>query len=279
MDPVQWTGSIDPEVPSAARMYDFFLGGMHNFEADREAARRVIEAMPDAPMIARVNRSFLRRAVRFLVARGIRQFLDVGSGVPTVGNVHEVAQGLDRDARVVYVDIDPVAVTHAAQILAGNDRATAVVADLREPAELLNLLDHPQRRAVLDLSRPVGLLLVSMLHFVPGEPAHRAVTGLKDALAPGSYLVISHPVSEGVDAQTAGRVQGVYQRTATPGALRTRAEVERFFDGFALVPPGLVWTPQWQPDDDVAEADLGAADPRRVGMLAGVGRKPDEGMA
>jgi hypothetical protein len=277
MDAERWARNVDPRVPSAARMYDYFLGGMHNFAADREAARKVIEAMPDAPLIARVNRSFLGRAVRFLVARGIRQFLDIGSGVPTAGNVHEIAQGLAPDARVVYVDVDPVAVTHARQMLEGNDQATAIVADLRRPADLLGLLEHPHRPAVLDLSQPVGLLMVSMLHFVPGEGTYQMVAALRDVLAAGSYLAISHPITEAVDARTASQVQEVYQQTTTPGGLRTRAEVQRFFDGFVLVPPGLVWVAQWRPEDRAHHGELPADNPGQVGMLAGVGRKANVG--
>ncbi len=272
-DAERWARNVDPVVPSAARMYDYFLGGSHNFEADRKAADKVIEAMPDAPSIARLNRAFLDRAVRFLIARGVRQFLDIGSGVPTVGNVHEIAQDLDPDARVVYVDVDPVAVTHARQMLEGNDRATAVVADLRRPADLLGLLDHPQRRTVLDLTRPVGLLIVSMLHLVPGEEAHDAVATLRDVLAPGSYLVISHPITEAYDKQTADNVQAVYAQTTTPGALRARADVRRFFDGFVLVPPGLVWLPEWHPDDDPYRGASSTADTGRLRMVAGVARK------
>jgi O-methyltransferase involved in polyketide biosynthesis len=268
MDADRWAQNVDPSVPSSARMYDFYLGGTHNFEADREAARRVIAAMPEAPAIARVNRGFLGRAVRFLLDAGVRQFLDVGSGVPTVGNVHEIAQRIDPDARVVYVDIDPVAVIHARQLLAGNDRATAIVADLRRPEDLLGLLHEPSQRAVLDLSRPVGLLLVSMLHFVPGEEAYQAVTALRDALAPGSYLVLTHGATEGFDPGEAAQVQGVYQQTTTPGRLRSRPGVKRFFGDFDLVPPGLVWVREWHP----AGPDYGQAN--KVGMLAGVARKP-----
>jgi len=274
MDPERWARDIDQSVPSAARMYDYFLGGMHNFAADREAADLVIAAMPDAPLIARANRAFLDRAVRYLVGRGVRQFLDIGSGVPTVGNVHEIAQRLDPDARIVYVDVDPVAGAHAQQILAGNDRATAVVADLRRPEELLDLLDKPVRRAVLDRSQPVGLLLVSMLHFVPGDEAYQAVATLRDALVPGSYLTVSHPIREAYEESAASKVEAVYQKTTTPGGLRTRAGVERFFDGLELVPPGLVWVPEWHPDTDAGhrEPEL-AANPGRIGMVAGLGRR------
>lgn len=272
MDTEHWARNVDPSVPSAARMYDYFLGGDHNFAADRQAARAVIEAMPDAPLIARVNRAFLHRAVRFLIARGVRQFLDIGSGVPTVGNVHEIAQRLAPDTRVVYADVDPIAVSHAQQMLAGNDQATAIVADLRRTADLLHQLELPQCRAVLDLARPVGLLMVSMLHFVSGPDAHQAVATLRDALVPGSYLVISHPIREGIDTQAATKVGAVYQQTTTPGVLRTRDEVARFFDGFALVPPGLVWVPEWHPDDSTADT-LSIDDPGRLGMVGGVGRK------
>jgi hypothetical protein len=253
-----------------------FLGGKDNYPADRDAARQVIEAYPWIRDAARANRAFLGRAVRYLVDQGVRQFLDVGSGVPTVGNVHEIAQQLDPDARVVYVDVDPVAGAHAQQILAGNDRAAAVVADLRRPAELLDLLDKPERRAVLDLSRPVGLLMVSMLHFVAGEEAYPAVASLRDALAAGSYLVVSHPISEAIEETAAAKVEAVYRATTTPGGLRTRAGVERFFDGFDLVPPGLVWLPQW-PGDPAAlqrEPEL-VANPGRIGMIAGVGQKAE----
>ena len=268
MDADQWAHEVDPTVPSSARMYDFYLGGTHNFAADREAARQVIAAMPEAPMIARVNRAFLGRAVRFLLDAGVRQFLDVGSGVPTVGNVHEIAQRIAPDARVAYADVDPVAVIHARQLLAGNDRATAIEADLRRPDELLGLLHEPPQRAILDLNRPVGLLLVSMLHFVQGEEAYQAVTALRDALAPGSYLALTHGATEGFDPQAASQVQGVYQQTTTPGGLRSRPGVQRFFGDFELVPPGLVWAREWHPEgtDD--------GQPSRIGMLAGVARKP-----
>ena len=267
MDPTRWARNVDPAVPSAARMYDFYLGGMHNFAADREAAAKVVRAMPQVPAIARANRSFLGRAVRFLLAEGIRQFLDIGSGIPTVGNVYEAAQGTDPQAGVVYVDLDPVAVCHARQLLDGNDRAAALVADLRAPADLLRAV-RELRPPVLDLDRPVGLLLVSMLHFVPGEQAFEAVAAVRDALVPGSFLAVTHGVTEGFDQDAASQVQGVYRNTTTPGGLRTRLEVLRFFDGFELVPPGLVWVPEWRPDDREVPAD-----PQRVGMLAGVGRK------
>ena len=275
MDPERWARDIDQSVPSAARMYDYFLGGMHNFAADRAAAHQVMDAMPDAPLIARANRAFLGRAVRYLVDQGVRQFLDVGSGVPTVGNVHEIAQQLDPDARVVYVDVDPVAGAHAQQILAGNDRAAAVVADLRRPAELLDLLDKPERRAVLDLSRPVGLLMVSMLHFVD-DSAYPAVQRLLAATPAGSYLAISHgtvPEEEDLPPGDVDEAREIYRAsTATPLLTRDRAAITRFFDGLELVEPGLVWAPLWRPGP--GDPDDFATNPVASGFLVGVGRKP-----
>jgi SAM-dependent methyltransferase len=261
---------VDVETPSAARMYDFWLGGFHNFVADRTAANRMAEAMPSAPTVARANRDFLRRAVRWLVGQGVRQFLDVGSGIPTVGNVHEVAQEAATDARVVYVDIDPVAVTHSRQILAGNDRAAAIRADLRSPDMILSAAEV---RATLDLSRPVGLLLVSTLHFVPDtDRPYEAVARLRDSLAPGSYLVISHGAVEGFDGTVLPTAERVYRATSSGmGGLRTRAQIHRFFGDFTLVDPGLVWLTQWRPDDP----DPPDQHPERSAFLAGVARRPD----
>jgi hypothetical protein len=271
MDDVQWWArDVDTTVASAARMYDYYLGGAHNFAADREAARQVITAIPEVPMIARANRAFLARAVRHLLSVGVNQFLDIGSGIPTVGNVHEVAQAINPDARVVYVDVDPVAVAHSQQLLAGNGHATAIMADLRQPHELLGLLNQ---QTVLDLRQPVGLLLVAVLHFVPGDNAYTCVAALRDTLAPGSYLVLSHSSVEGfaqVASDDADAVRGVYQKTATPAGLRNRDQIQRFFDGFGPQDPGLVWVSQWRPDDDLD--DLFAGQPQRAGMLAGVGK-------
>ncbi|MEH1128544.1 SAM-dependent methyltransferase [Micromonospora sp. CPCC 206061] len=265
----------DINTATAARMYDYYLGGVHNFAADREAAEKVIGSMPLVPFIARANREFLGRAVRFLIDQGVRQFLDIGSGMPTQGNVHQAAQEADPDASVVYVDIDPVAVMHSRGLLEGNPRAAAVLGDLRRPNDLLDLLDGPEVREVVDLDKPVALLLVAVLHFVPDDDvAYGAVTRLRDRLVPGSWLVVSHGAAEGFVAGEAKAVQGVYQqRTATPGGLRTRDQVLEFFgDGFEIVEPGLVWAPQWRPQ---ADRDPGVFDtePERSGMHAVVGRK------
>jgi hypothetical protein len=185
----EWTRDVDIDRPSAAGMYDYYLGGSHNFAVDRQAAEQVVKAIPNVRQIAVANRGFLREAVRHLLKLGARQVLDVGSGIPTVGNVHEVAQAVDHHARVVYVDIDPVAVIHAQQLLSGNDRATALAADLRHPEAILS---HRSLRETLDLTQPVGLLLVSVLHFLPDADAYPAVARLREALPPGSGLAISH---------------------------------------------------------------------------------------
>jgi hypothetical protein len=262
-----WARDVDLERPSAARMYDYYLGGSHNFAADREAAEQVVTAIPNVRQIALANRAFLRRAVLHLLELGVRQFLDVGSGIPTVGNVHEVAQAVDPAARVVYVDIDPVAVIHAGHLLAGNPLAAAAMADLREPEAIL---DDPVVRETLDLTRPVGLLLVSVLHFVPDADACPAVARLRGALPRGSGLVISHAAVEGMARESAEAAGQVYQRSTSPGgAIRTRGQIEEFFDGYELVPPGLVWVSQWRPG---SPADCGDH-PERLALLAGVGRR------
>jgi S-adenosyl methyltransferase len=258
---------IDLSKPSVARAYDYTLGGAHNFAVDREFADRLMAAVPDMRLTARANRAFLHRAVRFLVQAGVRQFLDIGSGIPTVGNVHEIAQEAVASARVVYVDIDPVAVAHSRQILAGNSAATAIQADLRDP-ELI--LGHPQVQALLDFDQPIGLMLVAILHAVPDSDApYGIVARLRDALAPGSYLTISHATADR-RPDDMGQITQMFKQTTTPTTTRTRDEILRFFTGFDLVEPGLVWSPQWRPDspDHVGEH------PERMMMYVGVGRKP-----
>jgi SAM-dependent methyltransferase len=257
---------VDTSVPSLARAYDYALGGAHNFAVDRELFRAVEAAVPDIRLGARANRAFMHRAVRFMVDAGVRQFLDIGSGIPTVGNVHEIAQKLAPDARVVYVDIDPVAVEHSRLILAGNDRAAVIQEDLRRPRAIL---DHPDTRALLDLDQPVGLILAAILHVIPDQDdPHGIVALLRDALCPGSYLAISHATADS-RPEEARAVERLTKQTTTPGTMRGRAEVMRFFTGFDLVEPGLVWTPLWRPDspDDVGDH------PERLSTYAGVGRK------
>lgn len=252
---------------NAARVYDYWLGGTHNFLADQDVARAIAAVEPTAPLIGRANRAFIGRAVRFLAANGVRQFLDIGSGIPTQGNVHEIAQQADPAARVAYVDIDPVAVAHSKALLEGNENAAIIEADLREPGKILN---HPLTRRLIDPAQPTGLLLVSILHFIADaeDPRHLVAT-LRDALAPGSYLVISHGTNEDQPG-VADAVEKVYNRSvAMTLHLRSHREILRFFDGFDVLDPGLVYIPRWRPDPgtDVPE------DPTRYGNLVGVGRK------
>jgi SAM-dependent methyltransferase len=268
-----WARGADTDTPTAARIYDYMLGGSHHFAADRAAAQVLIDTVPDVRRMARANRAFLARAVRYLIDAGVRQFLDIGSGIPTVGNVHQIAQDAAPDTRVVYVDIDPIAVLHSRALLDGNQRATAILADLRQPDQLLALLEQPEQRAVLDLTQPVALLLASVLHFVPDDDqAYPAVQALTGALPAGSYLVISHAATEGWDEHATGAAQDVYRKTTTPGGPRARAQIERFFDGLELVEPGLVWVSTWRPEEH--HDDPFIDQPQRSGMLAGVGRKP-----
>lgn len=259
--------SIDISVPSVARIYDYYLGGSHNFEVDREAARKAMEFMPGLPRVMRANRAFLRRAVRFALEEGITQFLDIGSGIPTFGNVHEIAQAASPGARVVYVDHDPVAVTHSQAVLAGNDDADVVAADLRKPGEIL---ESAQLRRLIDLNRPVALLLVAILHFVEDtDDPYAAVAALRDALAPGSMLVLTHASYEGIPLppeRSEGAVD-VYKDMRNPLIMRSRDEIARFFEGYDMVEPGLVPMPHWRPETAPEDED-----PYSFSGFAGVGR-------
>jgi SAM-dependent methyltransferase len=259
---------VPPEVDTGranvARVYDYWLGGSHNFLTDQDLARAIAAVEPNTRAMARANRAFLGRAVRFLAGAGIRQFLDIGSGIPTEGNVHEVAQHAAPGAHVVYADIDPVAVAHSKAILAGDDSTTVIEADLREPEKILT---HQAVGQLIDFSQPTGLLLVSVLHFIAdADDPWQIVATLRDALAPGSYLVLCHGTDEGKPAAHAAAK--VYNRGVTAGLhIRSRAEIQRLFDGFDLVDPGLVPIPQWRPDSPT--------DPSKFwGGLVGVGQKP-----
>ncbi|MEV7203182.1 SAM-dependent methyltransferase [Streptomyces griseoluteus] len=259
--------SIDISVPSVSRMYDYYLGGSHNFEVDREAARKAMEFLPGLPKIMQANRAFLRRAVRFAAEQGIDQYLDVGSGIPTFGNVHEIAQAARPGAHVVYVDHDPVAVAHSQAVLAGNEAAGVVAADLRRPREILT---SPEVARLIDLDRPVALLLVAVLHFLEdADEPHRAVAELRAALAPGSLLILTHASYEGIplpEERAEGAVD-VYRDIRNPLVMRPRDEIARFFDGFELLDPGLVHLPDWRPESAREDEDDFA-----FSGFAGVGR-------
>jgi len=261
---------IDIARPSTARIYDYHLGGSHNFDADRRVAEQIVQIMPDLPQILRANRAFLRRAVRFLLEAGVRQFLDLGSGIPTVGNVHEIAQQADPDARVVYVDVDPAAVAHANLMLAGNDNAAAVRADLRD---VPRVLAAPQVRRLIDFKQPVGLLMVAVLHFVPDsdDPAG-IVARYRDMLPSGSYLVLSHAAASENEGAPAGadEATAAFSRSVTETTLRTRSQVAAMFDGWHLIQPGVTYVVQWYPDADEEPVEH----PQRLAQTVGVARKP-----
>ncbi len=257
------------DTPSVARMYDYYLGGFHNFAIDRQAADTVATLHPDVALVMRANRAFLRRAVHFLIVQGIDQFLDIGSGIPTVGNVHEVAQRSNPSARVVYVDNDPVAVAHSAAILQGNDAAAIVQADARRPEQILS---DPVVRRMLDFDRPLGVLIVALLHFIPDDgEAYGLVRAVRDAVAPGSYLVIGHGTMEGLPPERSAQMERLYAQTTNPGRFRSRAAVERFFEELTVLEPGIVHVPLWRPE---GADDLFLHQPERSINFAGVGYKP-----
>jgi SAM-dependent methyltransferase len=271
-EPKTILGKPDIERPSPARIYDYFLGGYHNFEADRVVAEKFRKVLPDVPAYMRANRAFLRRVVSYLTESGINQFLDIGSGIPTVGNVHEVAQAINPAARIVYVDIDPVAVRHSEEILKGNANATAIQGDLRQPEPIL---EHPDVRQMLDFGKPVAVLLVAILLFVTeDEEAYRAVRTLRDALAPGSYIAISHPTDDNFPPERRDQIEkgkNLYAATGNPVNLRSYDQVKKFFDGLNLVEPGLVYISGWRPE---GPDDLFFDQPESSGYYGGVGRKP-----
>lgn len=264
--PVWIPPEVDPDRPSAARVYDYYLGGSHNFGADREMARRAMALWPGLPLIMQANRGFLRRAVQFLIGQGITQFLDLGSGIPTVGNVHEIAQAARPDARVVYVDIDPVAVAQSRALLAGDERTEVIHADLCDVAAVLG---DPRTTGLLDLSAPVGVLMVAVLHFVPATADPAGVLGrYRAAIAPGSYLAMSHATGDGQPDQ-ADPHTSLYQRTGTPMTMRSRTEIAAMLHGFEVVDPGIVFLPQWRPDPQAEPVEH----PERFTGYAAVGHR------
>ena len=268
MDQESWIPTEIPlNRPNAARIYDCLLGGYHNFAIDRQLADQMMEVYPEMGLGAQANRAFLRRAVRFLMGQGIDQILDLGSGIPTVGNVHEEAQAVNPEARVVYVDIDPVAVSHSNAMLKDNQLAVAIQQDVRNIQTILN---HDQVTALLDFERPVAVLMVAILHYVVDyEEARHIVRETLGALAPGSYLTIAHATTEFEPPGLLTLQELFGQASATQS--RSRAQIEAFFAGQEMVEPGLVWTPLWRPDD---ADDLFVDQPHRALTLAGMIRKP-----
>ncbi|MGI8331554.1 SAM-dependent methyltransferase [Actinomadura scrupuli] len=255
---------IDVSKPSSARIYDVWVGGKDNFAADREAAAFITDLAPDAPKAARENRALLGRAVRYCIGQGIRQFLDIGTGLPTQGNVHEVALPLAPDAHVVYVDNDPIVLTHARALLAPTGGTTVIQADLRDPE---SIVAHPETRRLIDFDRPVAVLLAAVLHFVSDERAQHAVDLFRELMAPGGHLLVTHTSADN-DPETGDRARHGWDKTQSGITLRGKAQVEHYLDGFELVEPGVTWVPLWRPDN------LAATRNSTRWMYAGLGRKP-----
>ena len=268
----RWAGGPDgsgPEptdlridIPHPARIYDYWLGGKDNYPADRAAAESAIAAAADIPQAARENRAFLRRAVRLCSEAGIRQFIDIGSGLPTRGNVHEIAQATDPGARVVYIDNDPIVLAHGRALLADNRSTTVLTGDLRD---IEGILAGEALRGLIDPSEPVAVLMLAVLHFVSDDAARSAVERVTEWAAPGSHLLLSHSTAEG-NPKRAAEVVRTWDNTDSGIRIRGRAEVESFFTGWDLLEPGVTFVPLWRPE----RPDQGST----RWMYAGVGRKP-----
>jgi hypothetical protein len=240
--------SIDTTRPSVARMYDYSLGGKDNFAVDREAAHRAWEVMPDGPDLARYNRTFLTTAVRLMAQAGVRQFLDLGTGIPTSPSVHEVAREVIPDARVVYVDNDPIVLAHSRALLDGDPHAASLMFDLREPA---NVLRDRTLRSMIDLEQPVGLLMIAALHFVDLSIGVQVVRHYLERIAGGSYLAFSVATLDGVEPSVTRRLEEIYRNSSAPMTFRTLAQVEELIDGIELLEPGITDVSRWRNDGDL----------------------------
>ncbi|WP_210581876.1 SAM-dependent methyltransferase [Streptomyces sp. GESEQ-4] len=253
---------IDTSRPHPARIYDYLLGGKDNYDVDQAAGDALAAKAPEVRISVQANRAFLQRAVRYVVGTGVRQILDIGTGLPTSPNVHEIAHEAASDVRVAYIDNDPIVKAHADALLSQSGATSIALGDLRDPQAII---DHPDVRQVIDFDEPVALLLVAILHFITdAEKPAQIVATLRDALPAGSYLVLSHATGDLADRRDA---QAVYNNATATMNLRTRAEVERLFDGFELIEPGVTQVPFWRPDTPpparVAE----------IGFYGGVARK------
>jgi SAM-dependent methyltransferase len=262
-----WRVTFRPDIPSPARIYDYLLGGKDNYPADREAAEEILAAAPDARTSALENRAFMRRAVKYLAAEaGIRQFIDIGPGLPTQGNVHEIAQVYAPESRVVYVDNDPVVLAHDRSMLHGVANTAVIEQDLRQPARILA---DAELGKLIDFEEPAGLLMAAVVHFIADEDDPAGLIGqLLDGLAPGSYLVMSHGTADG--RPESAKAEKVFDRATASIHLRGRDQVQAMVAGLELVDPGLVWAPQWRPAPGADDS----ADPARSHVYAVVARKP-----
>jgi hypothetical protein len=260
---------VDTSVPSMARAYDFLLGGAHNFAVDRMVAEQAEKLMPGAAKIARLNRAFLGRAVRYLLDNGTKQFLDVGSGIPTVGNVHEVAQQIDPGARVLYVDKDPIAVAHSELMLAANDNAAVLRADMRDPDSIIG---SSEARRLLNFDEPIALLMVMMVHWVPdADDPWSLISRYRDALPSGSYLALSHVTADQRKDQIADAKDMIQESRSTDQLTpRSHSQVVRLFSGFDLIEPGVVGCGLWHPN---GPGDIADNHELNAHVYAGVGKK------
>jgi hypothetical protein len=244
---------LDAKRPNSARMYDYFLGGAQNFAVDREAAEQAAAAFPYIRTSTRLNRSFLARVVTYLVRSGIDQFLDLGSGIPTVGNVHEVAHLHNPDAKVAYVDYEPVAVAHGRRLLADTPNVSITQADIRTPHAVLSA---PTVTELLDFTRPVAVLALAILHFIPDSAGpHAMLAAYRTACVPDSYLAITHGSQVTLTDQQITEFLDAYARTPTPALFRSLDEIKGLMQGYELVEPGVVLLPQWHPDREVTEEE------------------------
>jgi hypothetical protein len=255
--------SVDLDKPSSARVYDYALGGSHNFAVDREWVKQVDAAHPEYKYFALLNRAYLRRAVLYLMEQGIRQFLDLGSGIPTVGNVHEIAQSIDPSARVVYVDIEHVAVAHSQLLLENNDNAVMVHADITKPGLVLT---DPATKATLDFDKPVGVLGITIGHYIL-DGASEVFAAYRDAVPSGSYLALSHLTDDFIEMDEVTKAMQKTQNALRP---RSKAEIGEFFGDWELAEPGIVMLSQWRPDRATEAKDVAE---QRDGLYAGVARK------
>jgi hypothetical protein len=279
---IRWSG-VDLDHPNAARVYDYYLGGTANYAVDRAFGERALAKYPFVRPAALANRMFLRRVVRYLVKRGVRQFIDIGSGVPTMDCTHQVAEQLTAQARVVYVDHEPVAVAHSEMLLARDgdpSRHAVVQADLRHPGQVWH---KAAATGVIDPEKPLALLLIAVLHITQPGPdgtdlAPAAVAKYRELLSPGSYLAISHGTADGVPADRAREITAfgeLYDTTPTPMIWRSRAEIGAFFGDLELVEPGATWSTLWHPEENGPAAPTVAFDhPNECGLWGGVAHKP-----
>jgi hypothetical protein len=275
---------VDLEHPSVARVYDFYLGGTANWAIDREFGKKVLSRFPLLRPIAKANRLFLHRAVRYLVKQGVRQFIDIGAGVPTMGNTHQVADELVSNSHVVYIDNEPVAVAHSEMLLdqyGDPKRHAAINADLRNPDELWQQVTQT---GVIDFGQPVALLMIAVLHVYQTGPngedvGDAALARYRQLLSPGSYLGISHLTPDGLSERMErhlDELKRMYEASSSSNAMwRSHEEIRALFGDFEMVEPGLTWTPLWHPEETSAMAPvISFSEPNESAIMAGVGRKP-----